>query len=48
VAGSCRVKLDGAEGFGEYVAGSSFDVPGQSGFTVRVESGITEYVCSFA
>jgi uncharacterized protein YaiE (UPF0345 family) len=48
VAGSCRVRLDGAEGFGEYVAGSNFDVPGQSGFTVRVESGITEYVCSFA
>jgi uncharacterized protein YaiE (UPF0345 family) len=46
-AGSCRVKLDGESTFVEYAAGSGFDVPGQSGFTINVEQGITEYVCSF-
>jgi uncharacterized protein YaiE (UPF0345 family) len=46
-AGSCRVKLDGQSSFAEYAAGSGFDVPGQSGFTINVELGITEYVCSF-
>ena len=47
VAGSCRVKLDGTSEARNYVAGSSFEVPGKSGFDIRVESGITEYVCSF-
>ncbi len=47
IAGNCRVKLDGASGSRDYAAGSSFDVPGKSGFTMRVESGIAEYVCSF-
>ena len=47
VAGSCRVTLDGSKESREVAAGSSFHVPGKSGFTIRVESGITEYVCSF-
>jgi uncharacterized protein YaiE (UPF0345 family) len=47
VAGSCRVTLDGSREARDYGAGSSFDVPGKSGFTVRVDSGIAEYVCSF-
>jgi hypothetical protein len=47
VAGSCRVTLDGTSAVAEYGAGSGFDVPGKSGFTIRVESGIAEYVCSF-
>jgi purine/pyrimidine-nucleoside phosphorylase len=46
-AGSCRVKLDGQGAAVEYAAGSGFDVPGSSGFTISVERGITEYVCSF-
>lgn len=46
-AGSCRVKLDGQSDFVEYAAGSAFEVPGQSGFTISVERGITEYICSF-
>jgi len=46
-SGSCRVKLDGQSTFVEYTAGSGFDVPGQSGFTISVERGIAEYVCSF-
>lgn len=46
-AGTCRVKLDGGAQTAEYAAGSGFDVPGSSGFTISVEHGIAEYVCSF-
>ena len=46
-AGSCNVTLDGSGEARDYAAGSSFDVPGKSGFTIRVSSGIAEYVCSF-
>ena len=46
-AGSCSVTLDGSSEARDYDAGSSFDVPGKSGFTIRVSSGIAEYVCSF-
>jgi hypothetical protein len=47
IAGACRVRLDGAPDFATYEAGSAFDVPGKSGFTIVVTAGITEYVCSF-
>jgi purine/pyrimidine-nucleoside phosphorylase len=47
VAGSCRVTLDGATKAVDYAAGSSFDVPGNSGFTIAVASGLCEYICSF-
>ena len=47
VAGSCRVTLDGSKDAREVAAGAGFDVPGKSGFTIRVEGGIAEYVCSF-
>jgi uncharacterized protein YaiE (UPF0345 family) len=47
IAGSCKVRLDGQTGTREYAAGSSFDVPGKSGFNISVLGGITEYVCSF-
>lgn len=47
VAGSCSVMLDGSKESRDYAAGSSFDVPGKSGFTIRVTGGIAEYVCSF-
>jgi uncharacterized protein YaiE (UPF0345 family) len=47
VAGSCSVVLDGGGQSSTYGAGQGFDVPGKSGFTIRVESGIAEYVCSF-
>jgi len=46
-AGACKVILDGTTTALEVGAGSHFDVPGQSGFTITVESGICEYVCSF-
>lgn len=47
VAGACVVTLDGEGAVQEFAAGSGFDVPGNSGFTIRVDSGIAEYVCSF-
>ena len=47
VAGACRVKLDGAESWQDYGAGSAFHVPANSGFDIAVADGICEYVCSF-
>ncbi len=47
VAGSCVVTPDGGDGKLSIEAGSHFDVPGNSGFTIVVEDGICEYICSF-
>jgi uncharacterized protein YaiE (UPF0345 family) len=47
VAGACRVTLDGATAVKDYPAGTFFDVPGKSGFTIEVKDGICEYICSF-
>lgn len=47
VAGSCEVTLDGAEETSVIEAGSAFDVPGDSGFTIVVADGACEYVCSY-
>src|SRR5262245_50723696 len=47
-AGSCRVRLDGQTQSVEHASGSSFDVPANSGFSIEVQSGITEYICSFS
>jgi len=47
VAGECEVKLDGTETWTNYKGGQSFNVPGKSGFTIRVAAGVAEYVCSF-
>lgn len=47
ISGSCKVVLDGTEETLEISAGSDFEVPGKSGFTITVEDGICEYICSF-
>lgn len=47
VAGACRVTLDGATATQDYPAGTFFDVPGKSGFTIEVKAGLCEYICSF-
>jgi uncharacterized protein YaiE (UPF0345 family) len=47
VAGECTVVLDGATAETSYGSGSSFQVPGKSGFTISVNSGMVEYICSF-
>ncbi len=45
--GSCEVLLDGQDATRSYAAGTHFDVPAKSGFTISVTSGICQYVCSF-
>ena len=45
--GSCEVTLDGSDSSDTFAAGTHFDVPAQSGFTIRVEDGLCQYVCSF-
>ena len=47
VAGACHVTLDGQTAVRDYAAGTSFDVPGQSGFTIEVPAGLCEYICSY-
>ncbi|MEN9283054.1 MAG: hypothetical protein RLZZ179_547 [Verrucomicrobiota bacterium] len=46
-AGSCSVVLDGESESRQYGAGTEFDVPGNSGFTITVDEGICQYICSF-
>ncbi len=48
IAGNCRVKLAGENAFKTYGAGDFFDVPAKSGFDIAVDSGLTEYLCSFS
>ncbi len=47
VAGACQVTLDGTNATKDYAAGTHFDVPAKSGFTISVTSGLCEYICSF-
>ncbi|MFT3992030.1 MAG: pyrimidine/purine nucleoside phosphorylase [Luteolibacter sp.] len=47
ISGSCKVVLDGTTEQLGYESGTHFDVPGKSGFTIVVEDGICEYICSF-
>ena len=47
VAGKCTVVLDGASATSTHQAGGTFRVPGKSGFTITVESGLVEYICSY-
>ncbi len=46
VDGSCEVTLDGESASRPISAGSSFDVPANSGFTIAVADNC-QYVCSF-
>jgi purine/pyrimidine-nucleoside phosphorylase len=46
-SGACKVQLDGAAEVRGYAEGTAFDVPAKSGFTITVESGVAQYICSF-
>ena len=46
-SGACEVVLDGTSETQAVVAGAAFDVPGNSGFTIRVTDSPCEYICSF-
>lgn len=45
--GTCRVKLDGPDDWTDYAAGSEFNIPANSGFTIAVVKGIAQYICTF-
>mgnify|MGYP001019925641 CR=1 FL=1 len=47
VAGSCRVRLRGDEGWRSYAAGESFAVPADSSFEIACDEPY-HYVCHFA
>lgn len=47
VAGECTVTLDGTTAAKVYGPGTTFDVPANSGFTIAVQAGLCEYICSF-
>jgi uncharacterized protein YaiE (UPF0345 family) len=47
ISGYCVVALDGTTDSTAVETGASFDVAGNSGFTITVEDCICEYVCSF-
>jgi purine/pyrimidine-nucleoside phosphorylase len=47
IAGLCEVVLDGTQEKLTIEAGNSFDVAGNSGFTITVDDCICEYICSF-
>ncbi len=44
--GHCRVKLSGSQTWGDYQAGDSFTVPGNSHFEIEVDD-LLDYVCHF-
>ncbi len=46
-SGNCRVVLDGSAEETSYGEETFFDVAANSGFTIVVEEGICQYVCSF-
>jgi purine/pyrimidine-nucleoside phosphorylase len=47
-SGTCEVVQDAGGDAREYEAGTAFEVPGSSGFTICVGEGvICEYICSF-
>ena len=45
--GICQVVLDGSAQSNAYAANQSFDIPAQSGFTITVNEGVCQYVCSY-
>ena len=47
IAGECTVTIDGTKSAYRYGAGTHFDVPSNSGFTIAVSAGLCEYICSF-
>jgi uncharacterized protein YaiE (UPF0345 family) len=47
VAGDCQIVIDGTSETRVIPAGEAFEVAANSGFTITVEKGICEYICSF-
>lgn len=47
VKGTCKVVIDETDTSTDIAAGSSFNVPANSGFTIAVSDEPCHYVCSF-
>lgn len=47
VSGSCEVKLKGQTSWEKYSSGDQFDIPANSSFDIKVDTGIAEYICKF-
>ncbi len=47
IAGSCTIVLDGTTESRGIAANQAFEVPAHSGFSITVDAGICEYICSF-
>ena len=47
IAGNCKVILGGSEESDSYSENQSFNVPENSSFTIEVNDGTCEYICSF-
>jgi purine/pyrimidine-nucleoside phosphorylase len=47
VDGTCLVRVDGTSDTVSYSTGTHFDVPKKSGFSIEVQSGLCQYICSF-
>ena len=47
IAGECRVRIADQDSWQEFSAGTFFEVPENSSFTIEVAEETTEYVCSF-
>lgn len=45
--GSCEISIDGSEVTRLIPTDESFEVPGNSGFSITVHSGFCQYICSF-
>ena len=47
ISGNCRVRQAGEKEWKTYSAGTLFNVPAKSAFEIAVDSGLTEYLCTF-
>jgi len=47
ISGECQVVIDDTEETKNIKAGSSFNVAGNSGFTMTVNDSTCEYICSY-
>lgn len=47
ISGNSKVCIEGSTEWIDYNEGTYFDVPANSSFKIKVESGLTEYVCSY-
>ena len=47
IDGTCEVSIDGSNSTKFIPTDDSFEVPGDSAFTISVNSGVCQYICSF-